>query len=130
MGGSTLPPAAAAATYFGPSHALSSATWVVGRAVGVVVAFRMQTLALTLGASTLSAHALLLGLGQGAAGRNATWLFAALGLYAQRRYGLPLALKVLLAPAYLLEASLRSVALKLTNDDFTRARAKERGNVD
>eukprot|EP00964_Phaeocystis_antarctica_P150753 scaffold118235_cov69-Phaeocystis_antarctica.AAC.4 len=128
VGGSTLPPAAAAAQYFGPSHALSTATWVVGRAVGVLVAFRMQTLALTLGASTLSAHALLMGLGQGGAARHATWLLAALGLYAQRRYELPLALRVLLAPAYLLEASLRGVALKLTNDDFTRARAKARVN--
>ena len=130
VGGSTLPPAAAAAQYFGPSHALSTATWVVGRAVGVLVAFRMQTLALTLGASTLSAHALLMGLGQGAAAgpRHATWLLAALGLYAQRRYELPLALRALLAPAYLLEASLRGVALKLTNDDFTRARATARVN--
>mgnify|MGYP006079590189 CR=1 FL=1 len=128
VGGSTLPPAAAAAQYFGPSHALSTATWVVGRGVGVLVAFRMQALALTLGASTLSAHVLLMGLGQGAAARHATWLLAALGLYAQRRYELPLALRVLLAPAYLLEASLRGVALKLTNDDFTRARAKARVN--
>ena len=49
-------------------------------------------------------HALLLGLGQGAAARHATWLLAALGLYAQRRRELPLALRLLLAPAYLLEA--------------------------
>ena len=128
VGGSALPPAAAAAQYFGPSHALRTATWVVGRAVGVLVAFRMQTLALTLGASTLSAHALLMGLGQGAAARHATWLLASLGLYAQRRYELPLVLRALLAPAYLLEASLRGVALKLTNDDFTRARATARVN--
>jgi len=77
---------------------------VVGRAAGVLLAFRMQTLALTLGAATISAHALLLGLGQGAAARHATWLLAALGLYAQRRRELPLALRLLLAPAYLLEA--------------------------
>ena len=78
---------------------------MVGRAAGLLLAFRMQTLALTLGAATLSAHALLLGLGQGAAARHATWLLAALGLYAQRRRReLPLALRLLLAPAYLLEA--------------------------
>ena len=92
--------------------------------MGVLVAFRMQTLALTLGASSLSAHALLAGLGQGAAGRHATWFLTALGLYAQRRDELPMALRMLLAPAYLLEASLRAVALKLTNDDFAQAKAR------
>ena len=55
-------------------------------------------------------------------------VLASLGLYAQRRYELPLVLRALLTPAYLLEASLRGVALKLTNDDFTRARATARVN--
>ena len=48
------------------------------------------------------------------------WLLAAAGMHARGRLPLPLAVRVVLLPAYAMEAALRGVALKLTNDDFEK----------
>ena len=48
------------------------------------------------------------------------WLLAAAGMHARGRLPLPLAVRVVLLPAYAVEAALRGVALKLTSDDFQK----------
>lgn len=141
---SGLPAAAASATYFGPSKVVSASVWFVGRTAGCWFAFKLQSLAMQFSTCLLSAKALLHGVSGllkqlhhrifGKAPKTTektrslrqtlAWTIAAAGLYAQRHFKLPLPVKVLLLPAFGVEAILKGIAIKLTNDDFEKARIR------
>jgi len=152
---SELPAAATAAQYFGPSRGVSATIWFAGRAVGCWMAFKLQTLAMSLAVCLVSAKAVMSGIdgyasrvyralgrkGGGTADdatddasmsvatqqefrNSAVWALAVGGLYLQRTHKLPLPVKALLLPAYGAESLLRGMAIRLTNDDFEKARRK------